>query len=160
MGDTTWARLRFHKNDKEAFAKILEDEFDEDEDEFDEEYNQTNEPCVYELQFDEVNYGGYDMVETMWNAKLTFWYEHGYGGNYGGAMMVGFFGDSAEVETDNQGRVLITVQRNSDDTAIVRQEFIDNATEFFKMESLIHKYFNDCRDPEFVAEVVKRKLKV
>jgi len=94
----------------------------------------------------------------MANQNLTFWYEHGHGGGYMGSIIVGFFGDFQVIESDNMGSVLIPVKQKNG-TAYVEPTALESATDFFKVQELVEKYFQDCRDPEFVAEVVKRKMK-
>lgn len=153
MGDRTWTTLRFHERDKAKFEQIWGDRLGlADEDPID---------SIYEIFLEEVNYGGYEYAEEMWNQKLVFKYVHGSGGDYNAAMIVGFFDEQAEVTVSEGGDIVVTAMRKSEnsDEAVITPTSLEAVSHFFKIERLVEKYFSNCKDPEFIAEIVKRKMK-
>lgn len=77
MGDRTWVNIEVHEEDYEKFIEILSDPTASD-----------HNPPMFNLEYEEVNYAGYDELNAAEKAGLRFKGSHGDGGEYGRSSFV------------------------------------------------------------------------
>jgi hypothetical protein len=143
MGDRCWAALRIKSSDIEEFKKL--DDFDNDDIDSIEE--------TVEIQFDEINYGGEHLLDSIAAAGLCCTMEHGAGGNYGPGEEIVFFGYRHYRSITHDGSYYIAADSNGDPVP----DSIEELKNHIKIRDLVLKYFKS-EIFNYAAELAKLKF--
>lgn len=144
MGDRCWAKLTFKASDIEKF-KIFNDIKDQHDMEADGD--------VIRIEWEEINYAGYDMMHSFSDAGLTCILEHGRGDNYGCGYIFVFGGYKFEIAITDDGEFFVPV----DDEGVPDKNRIIYVKHAIRLKKLIQAYFED-RHVDYAAEMAKAKF--
>jgi len=136
MGDRTWLRIEFSKHDLDKFNEVLKDQIWDDT--WWDELMEADESAMEIAEVHEANYGWYNEMELLKNAKLTFRMFHGAGGNYGSGTAVCYMGKMVEMDTSHEDQPVVTVTKDGPDSYDLEQ-----AQEYFELSEKIDLYFKD-----------------
>lgn len=90
MGDRCYYRAEVRREDLLRFMKILVQETYESVEAYLKVYKYTNDAPFIEVEFEEINYGGWMQTEEAAAAGLVFHGFHGAGGDYAACSFVAF----------------------------------------------------------------------
>ena len=155
MGDRTWFLISFKIEHANKFAEVLS--FDSTKNFTEWGSNFTIKDNIVTLDFEEMNYGGVGECDDLAAKFLTFNGQYGSGGGYGPGRFTCFMGDMLTVETNQDMKHIANIKIENgkvsadEDSIAFLQKFID-------IDELVKKYFSGCKDPDFIAEMAKRRL--
>ena len=143
MGDRCWAALRIKTTDIEKFKKIDYIELE----------NVDLTEDTIEIQFDEINYGGSDLLDSIEAEGLCCTLEHGAGGDYGPGEEVIFFGYRHYRSITHDGSYYIAADSDGEPIPLSIEELKIH----IKIRDLVLKYFRN-EIFNYAAELAKLKF--
>lgn len=142
MGDRCWAKLTFKASDIKKFD-IIKDELN----------NMETDGDVIRIEWEEINYAGYDMMHSFSDAGLTCILEHGRGDNYGCGYILVFGGYKFEIAITDDGEFFVPL----DNEGVPNESRIIYVKYAIRLKKLIQAYFED-RHVDYAAEMAKAKF--
>ena len=150
MGDRTWLQLTIRKDDINKVNEIFGYDL------CDAELNEPDNTSVTGY-YDEVNYGGSEELEELAYSGITFIAQHGSGGGYGAYEIVCFLGEQQSSEIGYEGGFVVETHYE-DGEVIISKDSLSRIKNWYRIENLARKHLDNCQEPEFLAEVAKRRL--
>jgi hypothetical protein len=144
MGDRTWFRINIKTEDVLKIKQTIS-EFEYMEPEKD-DYPYEGATQFYE---DEMNYGGSDLQQELEKARFCFMGEHGDGGGYDGYQFACFFGEFAQLPNTKEMGPVAPVN----DKGELLEDWKERVINYFRICSLVQKYFKGSDDPEFLRQL-------
>jgi len=103
MGDRCWLTIYVNEEDKEKVTEIFGEEGYQ---------NIVVDKKKIQIDYEEVNYGGYDELKDLAEAKIDFEGNHAAGGCYIGGNFACIDGHLVEVMSDPDGNPLVPCDEN------------------------------------------------
>lgn len=133
MGDTCTLRIKIRSEDLEAFNKLLGDQW------YTDDYSDSDDFILANVE--EADYGWPYKLDTLADAKLTFYGERDNGATYQAQKFACFEGDLSTVASDTKGNIMVFA--NNDGTP--EDGETQRVKDYFRVLSLIYKSWGeDC----------------